>query len=70
MLGADGEPGDSRQGSDHEGQAEAFERHLVESEVLRVLRRQVKLSDLHLEKPLATVWRIDWDHGRPVRSLS
>lgn len=50
--------------------AEAFEFHLAGNEVLRILRKQVKRSDLHLGRPLATVWRIVWGCGRPVRSLS
>ena len=49
---------------------EASEFHLAGNEVLRILRKQVKRSDLHLGRPLATVWRIDWGCGRQVRSLS
>lgn len=37
---AEGEAGDGRQGSDHEGQAETFELHLVgNEELVRILSR-------------------------------
>lgn len=29
----------------------------------------MKQSDLHVEKTLATIWRIDWGCGRPVKNL-